>query len=160
MMAQTKINIKKAYNYALYLLSAQEYSSNKIKQKIKNKYPELSNQNILDIINKLINQNYLSDKRYSEIKTRSLIRRSYGIYYIKKYLQQEKIEENIINQSIQNSINEQNIYWPDNIKNYLNKYNYDYLDNSPKYKKKWQNKLYNRGFEQTDINKILFKWEK
>ena len=105
------------------------------------------------------NQDYLSDTRYSEIKTRSLIRRSYGIYYIKKYLQQEKIEEDIINQSIKNCIKEQNIYWPDNIKNYLNKYSYDYLDNSPKYKKKWQNKLYNRGFEQTDINKILFKRE-
>ena len=53
-MVKIQININKAYNYALYLLSAQEYSSNKIKQKITNKYPELSNQNILDIINKLI----------------------------------------------------------------------------------------------------------
>ena len=93
---------------------------------------------------------------YLNLSGSSIFPASELTWHIYEVLPEVEFSQNIINQSIQNSINEQNIYWPDNIKNYLNKYNYDYLDNSPKYKKKWQNKLYNRGFEQTDINKILF----
>lgn len=155
--AQTNnsISLKKAYNYCIYLLSNSEYSTHNLKNKIKRKHIDLNTQDISNIINKLQNQNYLSDIRYTQIRSRSLIRKLYGPYYIKRYLQQEKIEQNLINLSIQNCLLELDTDWDDQITKFLTKYNYNFLDNSHKYKNKWRNKLYNRGFESSYINKIL-----
>jgi len=156
--AQTNnsISLKQAYNYCIYLLSNREYSTHNLKNKITQKYIDLNHQDILDIINKLKKQDYLSDIRYAQIRSRSLIRKLYGPYYINRYLQQENIDKHLIASSIQNCLLELDIDWVNQINKYLIKYNYNFLDNSHKYKNKWRNKLYNRGFESCYINKIIF----
>ena len=147
--------IKAAYNYCMYLLSNREYSSQNLKHKLTQKYKSIDNNDISNIILKLQNKNFLCDKRYSEIRSRSLIRKLYGPYYIKNYLKLENIEQNTINTSLEKSIQDLNIDWDKQVNKYLNKYNYDFSNNSIKYKNKWRNKLYNRGFETYYINKIL-----
>lgn len=62
-----------AYNYALYLISRQDYSVHKIKQKLKSKKYELPV--IEETIQKLIEKNYLREAEYQRLFIRKWLRK-------------------------------------------------------------------------------------
>jgi SOS response regulatory protein OraA/RecX len=154
---------KQAKNYALYLLAMREYSQKLIIQKIKLRYKDISNTQIDQIITYLIESNYLSNTRYAQAKTRQLFNKFYGKSYILQKLKEDGIDNLTSEKAIIESLQElklncaptRDISWLEQIKIYLEKYKYDFLESDYNYQQKWKRKLYQRGFDISDIMQVL-----
>lgn len=85
---------KDAYNYAIFLLSKRDYSIHKIKLKLRSKQYE--EEEILQAIDKLIQQNYLREEEYKRMRIKSLLIRGYSNSYIANKLEQEYLNSNDI----------------------------------------------------------------
>ncbi len=79
-----------AYQYCLYLLSGQDYSEYKIRQKLKLKGFEA--EEIDQTLNKLIENNFLRQEEYTRLLTRKLISKGYSDTMIKRRAEQESLE--------------------------------------------------------------------
>lgn len=73
-----------AYDRGLYLLAMRDHSRLELRRKLIQKGFEKSE--VDQALEKLIEQKYLSDSRYSEVKARSLIRKGFGDRYINQKL--------------------------------------------------------------------------
>ncbi len=80
---------KKAYNYCIYILSKRDYSTHKIRQKLKERKhtPEL----IETIIEDLVEKNYLREEEYKRQRIKQHILRGYANSFIIQKLNQEKL---------------------------------------------------------------------
>jgi regulatory protein len=79
-----------AYQYSLYLLSGQDYSEFKLRQKLRLKQFE---QNEIDeTIKKLIDKNYLREEEYKRLLAKRWISKGYSDQMIKRRGQQEDLE--------------------------------------------------------------------
>jgi regulatory protein len=79
-----------AYQYALYLLSGQDYSAYKIRQKMKLKGYEA--EEIEQTLEKLIEKNYLREAEYKRMLAKRWISKGYSDNMIKRRGSQEKLE--------------------------------------------------------------------
>jgi len=79
-----------AYQYCLYLLSGQDYSEYKLRQKLKLKGFEAVE--IDETMSKLIEKNYLRQEEYQRLLTRKLISKGYSDSMIKRRAEQESLE--------------------------------------------------------------------
>ncbi len=154
---------KQAKNYALYILAMREYSQKLIIQKIKLRYKDISSTQIDQIITYLIESNYLSNTRYAQAKTRQLFNKFYGKSYIVRKLKEDGINNLTSEKAIIESLQElrlncapmRDISWLEQIKIYLEKHKYDFLESDYNYQQKWKRKLYQRGFDISDIMQVL-----
>lgn len=98
---------KEAYNYSIFLLSKRDYSSFKLKQKLKSrKYQE---EEISEVLQKLIHQNYLREQQYTNMRIKTLLIKGFSNSYIIQKLGQEEIiinNENVELIKSENNINE------------------------------------------------------
>jgi len=78
-----------AYQYALYLLSAQDYSEFKLRQKLRLKQFEQTE--IDETLTKLIEKNYLREEEYKRLLARRWIAKGYSDSMIKRRGEQEKL---------------------------------------------------------------------
>lgn len=83
---------KKAYNYAIFLLSKRDYSIHKMKQKLRSR--EYEQEEIDETIDKLVEQNYLREEEYKRMRIKTLLIKGYSNSYIIRKLDQEKLEAN------------------------------------------------------------------
>ena len=80
------------WNKALDILSRREHSISQLKSKIR-KFEDNEEQ-IEELINKLIDKNLLSDKRFAETLIKSKSEVGYGPNYIEQLLQKNLISKN------------------------------------------------------------------
>lgn len=80
---------KEAYNYCVFLLSKRDYSKYKIQQKLKSR--KYSEDNIKEVIQLLVDQNYLREEAYLRMRIKTLLYKGVSNYYIKQKLSQEKL---------------------------------------------------------------------
>ena len=78
-----------AYQYALYLLSAQDYSEFKLRQKLCLKQFEQTE--IDETLTKLIEKNYLREEEYKRLLARRWIAKGYSDSMIKRRGEQEQL---------------------------------------------------------------------
>ena len=78
---------KDCYNCALYYLARRDYSRAKLKKKLKERGHEASVAN--EVLDKLIEQNYLREDLYIEARIKGFIRKGHSFYAVGKKLQQE-----------------------------------------------------------------------
>jgi regulatory protein len=78
-----------AYQYALYLLSAQDYSEFKLRQKLRLKQFEQTE--IDETLTKLIEKNYLREEEYKRLLARRWIAKGYSDSMIKRRGEQEQL---------------------------------------------------------------------
>ncbi|MFP5459292.1 MAG: regulatory protein RecX [Bacteriovoracia bacterium] len=78
-----------AYQYALYLLSAQDYSEFKLRQKLRLKQFEAAE--IDETLQKLIEKNYLREEEYKRLLARRWIAKGYSDSMIKRRGEQEQL---------------------------------------------------------------------
>lgn len=80
---------KKAYNYAIFLLSRRDYSIYKMKKKLQEKkYPDDVANSTIEL---LLEQNYLREEEYKRQRIKQLILKGYADGYIIQKLEQEKL---------------------------------------------------------------------
>lgn len=79
-----------AYQYSLYLLSGQDYSEYKLRQKLKLKGFEAPE--IEETLTRLIEKNYLRQEEYQRLLTRKLIAKGYSDSLIKRRAEQESLQ--------------------------------------------------------------------
>lgn len=81
---------KEAYNYCIRLLSRRDYSRYKLSKKLKERdySPEESD----EVLDKLIEQNYLREEEYARIRTRHFITKGYSNNMIIRAASEEYID--------------------------------------------------------------------
>lgn len=77
------------YQYALYLLSGQDYSEYKIRQKMRTK--NFEQVEIDEAIEKLIEKKYLREEEYKRVLVKRLMRKGKADGLIKRQIEQEKL---------------------------------------------------------------------
>lgn len=82
-----------AYQYSLFLLSGQDYSEHKLRQKLKLKGYEATE--IDETLTKLIEKNFLREEEYKKLLVKKLMRKGKADGMIKRQVQQEKLEINL-----------------------------------------------------------------
>ena len=78
-----------AYQYSIRLLSLRDYSEHKMRQKLLDKNYDADE--IDEVIQKLIDMNYLREEEYRRMRVKTLLVKGYGNAYIIKKLQQENL---------------------------------------------------------------------
>jgi regulatory protein len=76
------------------LLSRREHSRKELQQKLLQR--EYLAEEISEVINYLVDNNYLSDERYSESVFRLRVNKGFGKYYIEQELRQKGISNSLI----------------------------------------------------------------
>lgn len=76
------------------LLSRREHSRKELQQKLLQR--EFLAEEISEVINYLVDNNYLSDQRYSESVFRLRVNKGFGKYYIEQELRQKGISNSLI----------------------------------------------------------------
>lgn len=127
-------------NYLIFLLSKQEYSEKKLREKLTQK---TTNQEWIEkALSELKEKKWQSDDRYAEIKIRNRTLSGYGPLYIKMELRQENIDSNNYD-----DFSKSNDEWSEEAKQYIEK-----KYGEPPYDFKKYNKIANlllrRGFTQ------------
>ncbi len=79
-----------AYQYSLYLLSGQDYSEFKLRQKLRLK--QFEQNEIEETIKKLIDKNYLREEEYKRLLAKRWMSKGYSDQMIKRRGQQEDLE--------------------------------------------------------------------
>lgn len=82
-------NKSSAYQYCLFLLSGQDYSEYKIRQKLRQKQYEATE--IEETIAKLSEKNYLREEEYKRLLARKLMRKGKADGLIRRQVEQEKL---------------------------------------------------------------------
>ena len=93
------------WNKALELLSRREHSVYELKQKLKIKINDLQIDELDEVIEKLKNQNLLSDQRFALAVIKQKSSQGYGPKFIELYLKNKFVSSNYYD------IYEQNINW-------------------------------------------------
>ena len=150
-------DFKKAIKYYIYdLLSKREYSEKEIKEKLLTKFSkkvekeeksELKDQ-IEEVVQVFIDNKYLSNERYTEAKTRSLINRKNGPKKIEQELKMKGISESLIKQYL--SENEDKL--SEEILKLKEKYG---SIEDQKEKQKIYRRLLYKGYTYDQVNEIL-----
>lgn len=78
------------YQYSLYLLSGQDYSEYKLRQKLKAKGYEAPE--IDEAVTKLIEKNYLREEEYKKLLVRRLMRKGKADGLIRRQVEQEQLK--------------------------------------------------------------------
>lgn len=84
-----KSSYKKAFDYAIRILSLRDYSTYKMKQKLKEK--GFSTEHSTEVIEKLLEYKYIRDEEYTQMRTKQLILKGYANSFILRKLQQEHL---------------------------------------------------------------------
>ncbi len=92
---------KEILHCAIGLLSRREHSQKELAQKLLKK--QFIADDIPEVIDYLLANNYLSDERFSESVFRTRINKGYGWLYIKNELKQKGVSSQIINQLHKNA---------------------------------------------------------
>jgi regulatory protein len=142
---------KKIYQSALHSLRRREHSTKELQTKLSQKGFEqaLINQ----VLVQLTNENYLSDRRFSECFIRSQISKGYGPNHIKQALSHKGIE----NELIREALDEAEVDWMEQARRvFAKKFSNGSVDLLTQQKQK-RFMLY-KGFESECVNR-LFKDE-
>lgn len=142
-----------AMQYVIYLLSRQDYSEFKIREKLnKREHPE---EEIEEAIQFCLDQHYLDDGRYCQMKIRSGIYKGHGWYRITQGLQLEQISQDVIDNALYKyEQDEGDIDWKQQAKETLDR-KYKTPIDSPKEKAKRARFLQSRGFSFDEVNFAL-----
>ena len=84
-----EIEYKEAYNYSIYLLSKRDYSKYKLTKKLNSR--KYTKETIEKVIQKVIDQNYLREEAYTNMRIKSLLYKGYANFFIKQKLAEEKL---------------------------------------------------------------------
>lgn len=141
---------EKVYNYCCKLLSYKDRSINEIKEKLRQK--NISEDIISLVVNKLIQNGFLDDKRFVENYIERNLRKAKSLNFILN----EVVEKYKVNKSILDNIN------LESYKSLQEKYVIELL--SKKYKSFNVQKIYrflsSRGFDEDEISQIINKFNK
>lgn len=152
---------KEAYNYCIFLLSKRDYSRYKIQQKLKSrKYTE---ENIEEVIQLLIDQNYLREEAYLRMRIKTLLYKRVSNYYIKQKLSEEKLTTT--DEQIDSLRSENHISKEDSLEYLINKkLRGKEMPNEFEAKQKLKNKvlrfLISKGHNYQDANQALNEYLK
>jgi len=78
---------KKAFEYSIRILTQRDYSTHKMKQKLRER--KYDKDDINEVIEKLLEMNYLRDEEFARMRSKQLIFRGYSNSYITRKLEQE-----------------------------------------------------------------------
>ncbi len=106
MMTDTPFN--QAYQRCIYLLARREYSQLELRQKLSQL--DINTDIIEECLNRLLAENYQSDKRFAEMFCRTRINQRHGKQKIRYELKQKGIAENLID----SVLSEYDTEWVDN----------------------------------------------
>lgn len=139
--------------YAIYLLSRQDYSEFKIRQKLEKR--EYTPEEIEKTIHFCLAQHYLDDKRYTQMKIRSGLYKGHGWYRIAQELHREKIADEVIESALELYQQEEGeIDWKQQARDTVER-KFKTPINSPKEKARRARFLQSRGFSFDEINFAL-----
>ena len=139
------------WNKALELLSRREHSVYELKQKLKIKINDLQIDELDEVIEKLKNQNLLSDQRFALAVIKQKSSQGYGPKFIELYLKNKFVSSNDYD------IYEQNINWIEICVNQIAK-KIRSSSVSLKEKEKISRFLSNRGFNYEIIKSAFNKF--
>tara|TARA_B100000886_G_scaffold62785_2_gene38979 strand:+ start:4903 stop:5343 length:441 start_codon:yes stop_codon:yes gene_type:complete len=139
------------WNKALELLSRREHSVYELKQKLKIKIIDLQTDELDEVIEKLKNQNLLSDQRFALAVIKQKSSQGYGPKFIELYLKNKFVSSNDYD------IYEQNIDWIEICVNQIAK-KIRSSSVSLKEKEKISRFLSNRGFNYEIIKSAFNKF--
>jgi regulatory protein len=117
MQEEISKEFKEAYNYCIFLLSKRDYSRYKIQQKLKSR--KCDTEIIEDVIEKLVNQNYLREEAYIRMRIKTLLLKGFANYYIIQKLNEEKLQ--ISDEQINKLREENHLSTKDSLEYLLNK---------------------------------------
>lgn len=150
---------KKAYDYAIRILSIKDYSSHKMRTKLQDRNYE--SEIVESVIQKLIDQKYIRDEEFTLMRIKQLVVKGYGNHYILQKLSQEKLNASL--DQIENLRFDQNLDEDSQI-DYLiqKKLRSKEIPNDFESKMKLKNKitrfLISKGFNFSQINNLLNKY--
>lgn len=149
---------KEAYNYSIFLLSKRDYSIYKMEQKLSSRKYDC--EIIKDVINKLLELNYLREEEYKNSKIKSLLIKGYSNSFIIKKLEIEKLEAT--NEQIDQIRNNQSITSQDSLdylvqKKLRGKVIPDNFDDKMKLKRKILNFLASKGYSYQEAKDSIDK---
>ena len=150
---EEKTDYKKAFDYSIRLLSLRDYSIHKMKSKLKERgiNPIISE----EVINKLLDYNYIREDEYKRMRTKQLIVKGFSDSYIIQKLLQEELYTHLT--EINDLRIEQNLHCDDQIRYLIEKkirhkeIPSDY-DSFQKLKLKIVNFLASKGYKYNQIN--------
>ncbi len=134
---------------ALRYLARREYSVLELSKKLKRKGHGSANCD--KVINNLVAQKLLSDRRYAEAYLNSKIRKGVGPVRIRHALEEAGLEKS----TIDDVLNHADVEWTEQLKIQLIK---KYGDSAPRTYKEWVKRarfLNNRGFSSDQIQAVL-----
>ena len=89
------VDLEKAFNSAIRMLSRREHSETEVQTKLKQKFKTLTSADIEEIVSRLKNAGLLSNERFAEILIRSRVARGYGPFYIHQELAMKGIPNDL-----------------------------------------------------------------
>lgn len=95
-----KSNFRRAYERAMYLLDYRDYSSEEMREKLYNTYP---NEKLCsEVMDKLVEKGFIDDERYAKNLARKLIEiKKYGEYKVRFEMRRKGIDEDLIEETIE-----------------------------------------------------------
>lgn len=148
---QTKL-LEKIRNSALYSLTRRDHSYLELKQKLLNKGHDSNN--IDQVLHRLKETNLLDDMRFAENYTTYRRNRGYGPVRVSMELKNKGVNETIIAQVVQMADNA----WFTEARKVWQKQQRKHQQDQPldhKEKARQMRFLYNRGFTQEQINRVM-----
>lgn len=140
---------KAALHSAVNLLSRREHSNKELMQKLLAR--EFHQDDLAEVIEFLLEKNYLSDERYAESMIRNRVGKGYGLRFIKQELAHKGVDDTTIRMALQ----EQDIDWYLQAElAYIKRFGEQAIKDQ-KDKAKRVRFLQYRGFSHDEINAVL-----
>lgn len=153
---QPNSSLKKAFDYAIRILSLRDYSVHKMKQKLKER--DCSPEDIEAVVEKLLEYNYLREEEYTRQRMKQLIVKGYANKVILQKLSHEHL--NASEEEIESIRNEQDLGSYGQL-SYLieKKLRYKEIPTEFEAKMKLKNKIMrfclSKGYSYSEINQAL-----
>jgi len=126
--------------FAYRLLGRREYSVFELDQRVRRKWPQLESSAIADLLEALVNENLLSDQRFTESYVRMSIQKQQGSLKIRAALRAKGVDDSVIAAELDRHAGQ----WTDLAANWLRRQHRGVLDFDAR--KKFYRRLVNRGF--------------
>jgi len=146
---EVKNNIKDIYNQAIRYLSYREYAIEELRSKLLKKFD--SEWEVGQVLERLLNDDLLSEQRYAESYIRTRVKKGYGPEHIRNELMQKRLAK----MDIERALADGEFVWGEEIyKVWLKKFNQAPNVKMQDRAKQWRFLQY-RGFSNEHI-KMLF----
>jgi regulatory protein len=92
---------KQLFEAACYFLSKREYGAKELRDKLSRKFREINREQINELLERLQDLNYQSDKRYADMFIRARYNRNYGENHIRQEALYKGLDRDLVENAFQ-----------------------------------------------------------